>query len=398
MEADVRYPDRREFEKRYTEMRPALEAELESLEKKLRELLEREGIAGSVKGRVKSFDSYYNKLLQRFGDAGNTIRDLVGVRILTPFLDSVDRIEHLVRGGFPVLEVERKGEEQSFREFGYRSVHLNLELPSGTPCEVQIRTILQDAWAEVEHELVYKGTFSPFDEPLKRKLAALNATLSLSDIIFQEIRDYQRRLNRELRLRRENFGIQVERESAGPLPAAASRSEALPADDPGSMDDPEMMDDLDQALLKALQIHNSGGYAEAVALYTRILSGNPPPEIRSLTLVHRGMARFGLSDYRGAEEDFVSAAAFREGERRAHWCLGMLYRASGRHRESLESFRRLLESDPYSVEALTGAARALFDGTDYAAAVEYCDRGLKIAPDSAGLLRLRQEAVRKLGF
>jgi putative GTP pyrophosphokinase len=111
-------------------------------------------------------------------------------------------IEKLVRSNFPVFEVERKGEEQSFREFGYRSVHLNLRLSSGNFCEIQIRTILQDAWAEVEHEIVYKGSFTPFDEPLKRKLAALNATLSLSDIIFQELRNYQRKLNREVRFRR----------------------------------------------------------------------------------------------------------------------------------------------------------------------------------------------------
>jgi putative GTP pyrophosphokinase len=54
-------------------------------------------------------------------------------------------------------------------------------------CEVQVRTILQDAWAEVEHELVYKAEFTPFDEPMKRKLAALNANLTLSDMLFQEI-------------------------------------------------------------------------------------------------------------------------------------------------------------------------------------------------------------------
>ena len=72
-------------------------------------------------------------------------------------------------------------------------------------CEIQLCTILQDAWSEVEHELVYKTNFNPFDEPLKRKLAALNATLNLSDTLFQEIRDYQRLLQSELNKRRESF-------------------------------------------------------------------------------------------------------------------------------------------------------------------------------------------------
>ncbi len=102
-----------------------------------------------------------------------------------------------------------------FKEFGYESIHILIEVPAdilsrfqlaeSLVCEIQVCTILQDAWAEVEHELVYKANFSPFDESLKRKLAALNATLTLSDTLFQEIRDYQRLLQSELKRRRETF-------------------------------------------------------------------------------------------------------------------------------------------------------------------------------------------------
>jgi len=81
----------------------------------------------------------------------------------------------------------------------------SLALADPPPCEIQVRTILQDAWAEVEHELIYKSKFLPFDQPLKRKMAALNANLTLSDIIFQEIREYQRQLNQELEKRRRQF-------------------------------------------------------------------------------------------------------------------------------------------------------------------------------------------------
>ncbi len=61
-------------------------------------------------------------------------------------------------------------------------------------CEIQLRTILQDAWAEVEHELVYKSDISLPNQSIRRKLASLNATLTLSDLIFQEIRDYQKEI------------------------------------------------------------------------------------------------------------------------------------------------------------------------------------------------------------
>lgn len=76
--------------------------------------------------------------------------------------------------------MERKGSERTFREFGYESVHFLLDipeefkvglvLPKNLIFEIQLRTILQDAWAEVEHELVYKSEFSPFDQPLKESL------------------------------------------------------------------------------------------------------------------------------------------------------------------------------------------------------------------------------------
>ena len=80
---------------------------------------------------------------------------------------------------------------------------------------MQVCTALQDAWSEVEHSLFYKTEFSPFDETLKRKLSALNANLTLSDILFQEILDYKKNLHKQLKKRRENFFHKVEEEAEG---------------------------------------------------------------------------------------------------------------------------------------------------------------------------------------
>src|SRR4030042_649753 len=121
----------------------------------------------------------------------------------------------ILREKFDVEETDRKGVRQSFREFGYDSTHLMIRCDryllrgEGAPlvavCEVQLSTTLQDAWSEVEHELVYKGGLVPFDMPLKRKLAALNANLTLADIIFQEIRDYRKSIHTQMRTRRDNL-------------------------------------------------------------------------------------------------------------------------------------------------------------------------------------------------
>ncbi len=422
-EERIVYPDRKLFEKKYTKRLPYLTDELEALERNLRNLLEESGVRGTVKGRIKSFDSYYAKLLRRLAEADSPvtadyageelIRDLVGVRVITPFLESVKLIEGAVRGHFRVVEVERKGEDQSFREFGYQSTHLHIELPSELICELQIRTTLQDAWAEVEHELIYKGSFSPFDDPLKRKLAALNATLSLSDVIFQEIRDYQRQLNRELKRRRSAFEKQVERELPGtilPQRETAVTDETAGASAEGA---PELSDaaedgtaeaDLDQFLLRALEMHNKGEYTRAVKLYGKILAGELRPEIRVLTLVHRGMARFANADYSGAEKDFLEAAGT-EGytkenqySRSVRYYLGVLYRVTGRHEEAFESFSAVLASDPYHYDSLFGAARSLFDLGDHAAAMDFCDRALTIVPDAEEVKQFRNNVAKKLGL
>jgi len=398
MEVPIIYPDRKRLEVAYRKRLPCLEQEREGLELQLKNLLQTEEIKATVKGRIKAFDSYYAKLLRKLAstpveslseqEIDTLIQDLVGVRILTPFLESVTDIERLVRGRFSVFEVERKGEEQSFCEFGYRSIHLNIRLDSGQVCEIQIRTILQDAWAEVEHELVYKGSFSPFDEPLKRKLAALNATLSLSDIIFQEVRDYQRKLNRELRHRRETFERQVKTELSGTSPL--TMMENLPSH--------ENIDDLDQSLLHALQVHNSGDYGGAVALYGKILAGPLSKEIRVITLMHRGMARFADADYAGAEEDFLAALSLEGHRGKAHYYLGILYRVTGRPGQALKAFSTALEINPYHFESLLGSARALYDLGDTEEALSCCDNALRLVPDDEAALLLRRTVVRKLGL
>jgi putative GTP pyrophosphokinase len=170
----------------------------------------------TVKGRIKDFDSYYKKLLKSLKADGEypLITDMMGIRVICPFLEDLEAVEDLIKRNVTVIEVERKG-QSTYREFGYESNHLLIKIPPDIlqkwgntdfdVAEFQIRTLLQDAWAEVEHELVYKSEFNPFDNPMKRKLAAVNASLSLADLIFQEIRTYQRQLNGELGKRRESF-------------------------------------------------------------------------------------------------------------------------------------------------------------------------------------------------
>ena len=222
------------------------------------------------------------------------ITDIVALRVVCPFLGDITMAEASIGASFRVLDVERKGSERSFREFGYESIHLLVELPDdlkdrargleSSAVEIQLRTILQEAWAEVEHELVYKAEFTPFDEPMKRKLAALNATLSLSDIIFQEILDYQRRLTSELGRRRSAFYGKIEdameslssrMEVAGTIRSRTMTRPRWPkgASSAGTGCGSPAMDDL---LLSALGAHNREDYEGASRIYTETVSRRDP--------------------------------------------------------------------------------------------------------------------------
>lgn len=196
----------------------------------------RYGLQPTIKYRVKSFDSLYSKLMrrrqaeqpQREEGRAETARspyylptDVIGMRLVCPFIEDIRHCEQMINREYTVVEREQKGAQYSFHEFGYESIHYLVTIPqhlvesfdldSRLVCEIQLRTILQDAWAEVEHELVYKAEFTPFDEPLRRKLAALNANLSLADIVFQEIRDYQRQLQVQMQRRRDSFAEAIDR-------------------------------------------------------------------------------------------------------------------------------------------------------------------------------------------
>jgi len=67
-------------------------------------------------------------------------------------------------------------------------------------CEIQVRTILQHAWAEIEHDLVYK---SPADIPfrVRRRFASLAGLLEIADREFESLRQD------EMAVRRASSGI-----------------------------------------------------------------------------------------------------------------------------------------------------------------------------------------------
>jgi putative GTP pyrophosphokinase len=399
---NVPMPDRAKLERLYELARPAREAVMHALEQRIIKHLQRKGSSFMVRARIKSFESYFEKLLgllKEWGGTGPAPRpaDILGFRIVHPFLETLRVTERKLRARFDCEEVERKGNDLSFNAFGYQSVHLLVKIPrdlakahagADLPVfEIQLRTILQDAWAEVEHELIYKKDFSPFDEPIRRKLAALNANLTLSDILFQEIRDYQRHLQAQLQLRRDVF-----RSKTLKSPVKTTRVRGLkkqlkaPLLRPAAPDPTEAS--IDDLLLRGLLEHNARKYHEAIADYSRILELDPPQSVESVILLHRGMARFALSEYAAALEDFSAAIDMNRDNPRSYYYRAETLRYLGRHEDAIHDFNLALALDPFKSEFFLGRARAFLDAGKRDDAASDCRNALNLSPDLSDAKKL----------
>ena len=360
----------------------------------------------TFKIRIKGFDSYYKKYLRllKSGITAPHITDLIGIRIICPFIEDLTLVETLIKDHFDVIETEQKG-HYTFKEFGYESTHLLINIPADITqakgkidcevAEIQIRTILQDAWAEVEHELFYKAEFNPFDMPMKRKLAAVNASLSLADIVFQEIRSYQKRLNNELGKRRETFYQKIEESTDALLftDAAVQKTDQVPGKDTSPLH--RGVSSIDDLLLDALSAHNKEQFGEAIALYSHILEQKPENSICSLIYKHRGMAEFAQSKYEDAIADFTRALELDKTYKTAYY-RGVVYSVLKRYAEAIDDFSMSLELNPFQAFCLFRRGQSYYHIGDYPQALSDCETSLAMDPQNETVQKFRDLIQSKL--
>lgn len=129
------------------------------------------------------------------------ITDICGMRIITYFSDDVDKIAELFTNLFEIDEINSvdKREADDPTKFGYVSLHYIASLKEDRTklaeaerfkdlkIEIQIRTILQHAWAEIEHDLGYK-TAGDIPTNIRRKFSRLAGQIELADEEFVRIK------------------------------------------------------------------------------------------------------------------------------------------------------------------------------------------------------------------
>jgi ppGpp synthetase/RelA/SpoT-type nucleotidyltranferase len=163
-----------------------------------------------IEGRVKDEEECIKKFHRKYQDRLEAdeqpyeirffISDLIGIRIVCLYEDQIALLSKMLQQHFKILGITDKisSVESTEEFFGYKGLHMDLTLndemgalPKYLPYadnsfEVQIRSLIQDAWSVLDHKIKYKKSI-PID--LKRRINILSALFELADREFKEIRN-----------------------------------------------------------------------------------------------------------------------------------------------------------------------------------------------------------------
>ncbi|NIZ15709.1 GTP pyrophosphokinase family protein [Phaeobacter sp. HF9A] len=153
-----------------------------------------------IKSRIKDPNSAIEKQRsKKYESPMRDMTDLVAFRVIVFLESDVEKVEEILRSTFEIDEnncIDKR--KKSIDQVGYRSLHLVCSLGDdrksvpeySTLCnskfEIQIRTALENAWAEIEHKQNYKGENS-LPESLQRRLMIVAGALELVDKEFSNI-------------------------------------------------------------------------------------------------------------------------------------------------------------------------------------------------------------------
>jgi len=173
-----------------------------------------------TKWRVKSTDSIYLKTKRKNKASLDELTDIGGLRILCMFEQDLVPVNEYLVGilsdkDYKLLEfkvfnwhdekfirglknqVKEKfknykddDQESRKRQGSYKSVHYVVSRVVGdNTCkiEIQLRTLLQDVWAELEHTLVYKKT--SVHPHIRKSFDLLARDLETNDLLLTHLKD-----------------------------------------------------------------------------------------------------------------------------------------------------------------------------------------------------------------
>jgi ppGpp synthetase/RelA/SpoT-type nucleotidyltranferase len=198
---------------RYREEYPTYKDYAALMERILRAACSAHAPTAIVQARPKRFSSFAEKMArkaERYSSLNIGPTDLCGARVITDTSEETEKICALIRDNFRVDEENSLDARSRLSpdEFGYLSFHyvvqlkgielFGVDVPPETAmrigllerasvgrgkCEIQVRTLLQHAYASIAHDRLYKTSLLVRDS-LKREMARTAALLEEGDAAF----------------------------------------------------------------------------------------------------------------------------------------------------------------------------------------------------------------------
>jgi ppGpp synthetase/RelA/SpoT-type nucleotidyltranferase len=182
---------------KYRTLRPRYKRAAEDVARIVEQIAAETDIKCRVTGREKEPASFQKKaVLKQYDDPWKMISDKAGVRAI---VDRPRHVEDLAAAllASPLIETLRKEDKRQVthvEHLGYSGIHLQVVAPAETDdtehieCEVQLRTVAQDAWSVVSHQLLYKPGI-PLPAREQRAIYRLVALVELFDEEVQRVMD-----------------------------------------------------------------------------------------------------------------------------------------------------------------------------------------------------------------
>jgi ppGpp synthetase/RelA/SpoT-type nucleotidyltranferase len=188
-----------ELTSEYAEQRDDYVAFTDSLSQLLSLLTKDAGLdIVGIEHRTKSLESFREKVdrpekAQKYKHC-EEVTDISAIRVIAYLQEEHDEICDIMRENFAIDEGDSANKEDLLDpdKFGYRSMHFviaysaeRLKLPEfrrfvGKKAEVQVRTVLQHAWAAIDWKLRYK-TEVGVPNAIRRRLYRISALLESAD-------------------------------------------------------------------------------------------------------------------------------------------------------------------------------------------------------------------------
>ena len=162
----------------YTEKRSLFEEYTKTIRLLLENLLKKHQIQfQTIQFRTKEVPNLYEKLLRKKELQSNNLlemTDLSGCRVIFYFEENIEQFTKVLCDEFEVVSYEDKSspDEYNARHIVVRLTENRYNLPEysgfkGLQCEIQLTTVLFHAWAEIQHDIIYKPNkeLLEFDKP-----------------------------------------------------------------------------------------------------------------------------------------------------------------------------------------------------------------------------------------